>query len=301
MVRSRWFRGTAVPMEALAPPAPATEHGLRGRFYPNAQWSGDPVQVIDAALPTVTTTHPPVPYSAVWDGLLHVDRAGEYVLGAAMDNGGSVEVDGRVVFDNPGEYAEGRIPLDAGPHAITIKYYDTGEGAYLSLLWIPPDAPEVVAEGQWVAHNFAPVRDELLFQLPFAGSGLRARYFANSRFEGEPFLSTVESGRWLSHHQGNDFSVELAGRLYFPTSGEYQLGLNSDDGSWLYLDGALVVDNGGIHGFAPVLSRVHVTQGWHDLLVTYFQGRDAAGLEILWAQGDDPPAPILPVFMDPQR
>lgn len=45
-----------------------------------------------------------------------------------------------------------------------------------------------------------------------------------------------------------DYGALITGILIVPQTGEYTFGLDSDDGSLLYIDGALNVDNGGPHG-----------------------------------------------------
>ena len=45
-----------------------------------------------------------------------------------------------------------------------------------------------------------------------------------------------------------EFSVRWRGVVHCPTAGAYQFSTNSDDGSQLFIDGQLVVDNSGSHG-----------------------------------------------------
>jgi hypothetical protein len=225
--------------------------------------------------------------------------AGEYLIGLAMDDGGSLAIDGRQVFEAGVGYHDRAVRLSEGWHRIEVRYWDKGEGAYLALRWVTPDQRESVAVDQWASHRFIPLAADDVYQLPFAGSGLRARYYANTRFEGEPFLSLVEPGRWLEHHQGEHFSVELDGYWYFPLAGRYWLGLDSDDGSWLYFDDELIVDNGGIHGFTPKGKEVDVSRGLHRVRIRYFQEVGGAGLKLLWGEEGKERYPVLPVFLYP--
>lgn len=69
-----------------------------------------------------------------------------------------------------------------------------------------------------------------------------------------------------------DFAIRFRGKLAVATPGEWRFWLYSDDGSKLFIDGKLVVDNDGIH--APRLEggRVKLTAGMHPVEIQYFQG-----------------------------
>lgn len=68
------------------------------------------------------------------------------------------------------------------------------------------------------------------------------------------------------------FAIDYTGRFWIEKGGEYTFSLLSDDGSNLYIDGALLIDNDGVH---PAQERVESTilaHGVHDIRVSYFQG-----------------------------
>jgi len=68
------------------------------------------------------------------------------------------------------------------------------------------------------------------------------------------------------------FALDYEGPIYVPVAGEYGFRLESDDGSKLYLDGAAVVDNDGVHAMNEASGAVTLTQGEHRLRLCYFQG-----------------------------
>ena len=69
-----------------------------------------------------------------------------------------------------------------------------------------------------------------------------------------------------------NFAIRFRGQLAVDTPGEWMFSLYSDDGSKLFIDGKLVVDNDGIH--APRLEGGSVTLsvGMHPVEIHYFQG-----------------------------
>ena len=55
-------------------------------------------------------------------------------------------------------------------------------------------------------------------------------------------------------------------------AGTYQFRINSDDGTKLYIDGELVLDNDGVHPPRSRSGSVDLEAGDHELVLEYFQG-----------------------------
>lgn len=79
------------------------------------------------------------------------------------------------------------------------------------------------------------------------------------------------------------FALHTSGKLKISTAGNYEFRLISDDGSMLYIDGATVVDNNGLHSARAAEGSVTLTAGNHDLVLDYYQGpADRIALELHW-------------------
>jgi hypothetical protein len=68
------------------------------------------------------------------------------------------------------------------------------------------------------------------------------------------------------------FAIRYSGSFYVDTAGTYTFRINSDDGTKLYIDGELVVDNDGIHPPRDKTGTVELQAGDHELVLEYFQG-----------------------------
>lgn len=68
------------------------------------------------------------------------------------------------------------------------------------------------------------------------------------------------------------FAIDYTGRVWIETEGEYRFKLLSDDGSRLYLDDKLVIDNDGMHPPEELSGSAVLTRGIHKIRVIYFQG-----------------------------
>ena len=77
-----------------------------------------------------------------------------------------------------------------------------------------------------------------------------------------------------------------AGQINITTAGAYRFFLESDDGSRLFIDNQLVINNGGVHPMLEAASApLTLDVGMHDIRVEYFENTGGAGVILRW----DPP------------
>jgi len=67
----------------------------------------------------------------------------------------------------------------------------------------------------------------------------------------------------------------------------YQFGLNSDDGSRLWIDEKLVVDNDGLHGPLERTAYAALASGLHAIRVEWFNKTGGYELELSWARAGE--------------
>ncbi len=78
------------------------------------------------------------------------------------------------------------------------------------------------------------------------------------------------------------FSYTFSGYIKIPFSGIYTIYSESNDGSLLYLDGKLIVDNDMHHKVQERFRKVGLISGWHSIKVEYFQMGGGKELRISW-------------------
>ena len=81
----------------------------------------------------------------------------------------------------------------------------------------------------------------------------------------------------------NKFALRFSGTLQITTPGKYQFFTRSDDGSRLYIDGQLVVNNDGLHGMSKKKGSIELAAGGHPWSVNYFDHGGFTGLEVTWS------------------
>lgn len=119
--------------------------------------------------------------------------------------------------------------------------------------------------------------------------GLHATYYYNIECIGTPFLSRIEKEP-ISFTYNDEtkkpyrspFGIEWEGYLSVPHKGVYQFATNSDDGSVVYIDGNMVVDNDDIHAIRYISGVVPLDEGFHHVRIKYFDAGGGSIMEFLW-------------------
>jgi alpha-glucosidase len=76
------------------------------------------------------------------------------------------------------------------------------------------------------------------------------------------------------------YAIQFSGYINIPVTGIYSFYINSDDGSQLYLDGRMLVDNDGSHGDLEKSGDKALTAGMHRFKVNYFQNDSGQTLQV---------------------
>ncbi len=80
----------------------------------------------------------------------------------------------------------------------------------------------------------------------------------------------------------DNFVIHASGFISVKSTTNLVFRLVSDDGSRLFVDNKLVVDNGGNHGLDPRDGEMNLSAGKHPFKVEYFQGSGGKGLSLQW-------------------
>ncbi len=120
--------------------------------------------------------------------------------------------------------------------------------------------------------------------------GLATRYFEGSwtvlpDFDRlTPIRTTTEAVVSLAPADRDDeIGLVFDGFVRVPETGVFTFYTTSDDGSRLYINGEMVVDNDGLHGTHTEPGQVALEAGVHVLRVTFFERTGGEALSISWA------------------
>lgn len=119
--------------------------------------------------------------------------------------------------------------------------------------------------------------------------GLNYRYFHGSYQS----LDNISESDLVSEYIAPNFTLDVrerdlyvalkfSGLIEIPRDGIYTFGTSSNDGSRLYVDDTLVVDNDGPHGLGLVTGIIPLKAGLHPIRVDYFNMGGTWGLDVTW-------------------
>jgi hypothetical protein len=133
-------------------------------------------------------------------------------------------------------------------------------------------------------------------------NGIRYDYYENKTWEFLPTFAAVKplsSGTTFEFRVGDIpkrkdyFAIRYKTWLQTDTTGTYKFYALSDDGSKLYINEKMVVDNDGGHGPLERTGSVELSKGRHEMVVEYFNQGGGGWLEIYF-RGPGMPKQIIP-------
>ncbi|HEX5177484.1 MAG TPA: PA14 domain-containing protein, partial [Chthoniobacteraceae bacterium] len=80
----------------------------------------------------------------------------------------------------------------------------------------------------------------------------------------------------------NNFVSRMSGKIAIPVDGVYNFGTTSDDGSVVYIDGQLVVNNNVYQGPTRREGNIGLTAGVHDIDIGFYEGGVTQQLTVDW-------------------
>jgi hypothetical protein len=94
------------------------------------------------------------------------------------------------------------------------------------------------------------------------------------------------------------FGLDIRFTVTIAEAGTWEMALVSDDGAILSIDGVDVINNDGIHGPAPRLTRVRLPAGVRNFRMRYFQGPpNHIALVLVWKRPGDKDFDYIPASL----
>lgn len=276
---------------------PASTPAWRVQYYPDSEFSGDPVVTSMGRIQADWGEDAPeddVPadgFFLVAETCLTLSETEAIQLQLTSDDGSRMFIDGALVLDNWGVHgarAASRLAvIRAGMHHVRVVYFDDearamlevglrgADGRDLSESLSPPDP-----EGEMCGRRVEAVRLE-------GGRAWRGQYFPNVDFTGTPLVraDTKIAFNWgrgspAESVPADRFSVRWDTCMNLVATEDIDFELRSDDGSRLFVDGVLQLDNWGEHGTQTKVATVRLLPGSHHFRVDYFEQAQGAQVRL---------------------
>ncbi|MBN2424657.1 MAG: glycoside hydrolase family 3 C-terminal domain-containing protein [Calditrichaceae bacterium] len=124
--------------------------------------------------------------------------------------------------------------------------------------------------------------------------GMKAEFFNNMNLEGEPVYTRIDSMvnfTWAVQPaapgvQTDQFSVRWTGKIIPPETRTFSIGTRTDDGSRLYLNKKLLIDDWTEHGERPMSAKVEFEAGKeYEIIMEHFDNSLGASARLTWDLG----------------
>jgi hypothetical protein len=127
-------------------------------------------------------------------------------------------------------------------------------------------------------YQLTPAPDSLLARTENALSLVEGAYIGSFQWDGR--ARDWAAGGPLN--QTDRFIIRQVRTFTAPVAGTYRFQLTSDDGSWLWIDGAEVVTNPGLHPTTASEGSVYLSAGVHTIAVKFFENLGSAYTGYAW-------------------
>ncbi len=230
---------------------------------------------------------------------LSLTAEGAYTFFTNSDDGSQLSINGELVVDNDGLHGareeQGTVNLAAGTHEIVVTYFEKGGNSSLSVQMQGPFITKQSLQPFLVPLNQVgtPV-DPVDPVTPVDPTNPNDAVISYNYYEGNwnalpdfATLSPVASGQLAEfslapRQQDQFYGFRYATTLYVPVTNDYTFYVNSDDGSALYVNGQLVIDNDGLHNAEEKQGSISLPQGEHEIVVEYFNRTGSGVLGVFY-------------------
>ncbi len=209
-------------------------------------------------------------------GGLYVPRPGTYELRVTGVQRALIRFPGQALSLPSAQPAVVTLPEGLVPVQLTLTLSPDARPAFF---WRGPHTRE-----------WTPIPDRAWYPLDIPLGGLLALWYEGGGFRTPPVRITHASTLYADN--AGDLAtaaMRWIGQIRIEQEGTYRFGLASDDGSRLWIDDRLVVDNWGLHPTRWVEGEIRLTPGWHTVRIDYVDNGGAYWFEWRWVPPDGVP------------
>jgi hypothetical protein len=224
-------------------------------------------------------------FAISFDGFINVPTDGQYTFYTNSDDGSMLYIDNRLVVNNDGRHGavekSGTIGLKAGKHSISVGFFQFNWDKSLLVSY----------SGPGISKRAIPNSDLFRPSIEILLPGLNYKYFEAGSFSNVPDFSKLTPKKiGIANYfdlsvadKADNYAISFDGIIDIPTDGQYTFYTNSDDGSMLYINNKLVVNNDGRHGAIEKSGSVSLKAGKHSISVGFFQFNWDKSLQVSYA------------------
>ncbi|MCL5667019.1 MAG: PA14 domain-containing protein [Patescibacteria group bacterium] len=291
--------GSTPPPSTISCPAPAT-NAFTGCYYSDQNLNNLALSRTDNSINfdwgggSPDSKVPSDHFSARWQGNFSFN-GGDYTFTATADDGIKVYVDNNLIInqwkDQPASTYAANLSLAPGSHLVKVEYYENAGGALAKVSWQQnnnnPPSGNGLPDGS--SGSTTPPANTSSCPSP-ANNAFTGCYYSGANFN-NLVLSRTDNNINFAWNNGSpdpkvpadQFSARWEGNFTF-NAGDYSFNMTSDDGSKLYIDNQLAIDQWSDHAAQTKTITKTLTAGIHNIKMEYYEAYGGAVAKLNWNQ-----------------
>ena len=246
---------------------------------------------------------PSTNYAWVFYGVVTIETAGRYTFCTTSDDGSRLLLNGIMLVNNDGLHGARRYcrakNVVSGDHKVVVEGFQAGGGIYQTATYWGPDT----GGSRMYIHSNGKGAGELPPKPKKSEFTMRMYYDPKRRLTYTKDLAFLDyKGKatvpYIQYSNLNDFRQDIKstpssnyewaiyGNLKVKRAGKYKFCTTSDDGSLLYVDKKMVVNNDGLHGARQRCGHITLDASMHKIYIPGFQHYGGAYMRAMY-QGPD--------------
>ncbi len=225
-------------------------------------------------------------FALVFTNQITISTAGNYTFQLSSDDGSKLYLNNAIIVDHDGLHGlsskEGQVYLNPGNYDLRVEYFEKSGGEILRVKYSAAGgAYRQIPAGGVLTSTVVEPNDNTDVPGTFNYQVYDGTFDALPDFSS---LTPIDTGTndkisLAITTQTETFATVFTNQITVTTAANYIFQLTSDDGSRLYVNGALIVDNDGLHGTASKEGQIFLNPGSYDLRVEFFEN---SGDEVLF-------------------
>ena len=253
-------------------------------------------------------------YIMRWRGYFVANAKGAYWFRTRSDDGSRVYINNVLRVNNDGNHGprtrtSPALRMGIGLKPITITFFENGGGAMLqaSVKYCPTNAKNQIKCRQ--SDKFGPLTAGMTQPLYRAGLAFEAYNYPKNGYRLAHWEKNVGGGVWngqapfVQHaslkktvwysndndfkknipkfNKNNKYIMRFRGSYYNDKAGVTKFRTQSDDGSRLYINGKMIVNNDGDHGPRTRNGQISLKAStWYPIVITFYENGGGAMLRV---------------------
>jgi len=225
-------------------------------------------------------------WATQWYGNVQIKKPGVYNFCTDSDDGSRLYINGHMIANDGGLHGRnkvcGDVTLKPGIHSCMVSFFNSGGAAYENINYMGPDTggahipvPSISTTGIPLPPKPSLWTMKVFKQISNLASRPMTRAMdlvgSSNTVTAIDFDSRSDFRKYVKDFPSSNLAVIFYGNPKITMAGNYNYCLKSADGSYMYLDGHLIIANGGRHGTKEVCHLTHMKAGLHQVKIMYWR------------------------------